>query len=833
MLLSAGFLVLSDNSEAIDAEKQVSVTVTAPDGVTGSVNDLAVAFVNSSHYVVCHVSNGQCTPTLKIGLTYTVSCFNVKMDGASYPPVFQSEGDRGTMMDYVHYGELEVTENTATYTVNMEKGVEYTDSNGNLYYTYSSGFATLVRLGVQFEQNIVSLNGVDTEVWQVKSNQTITIPEKVNNCDVVFIGANASTTKSLIYVDESYPVSDKTYTDAMFRGPVSNTLNIVFEGSVILNTQPFTKPHGDSNGTPAQDQSCDRFNFNIVFKKDVYVNSYGVYKASTQKCTLLPCSYSLTGIDDVTIEGIYHGAYAGSWSKTKNTPSSGTPSAKIGLLALNNCGINVITLANGLTLASDGTDLKNSEIACLGLLSGNGYTVTAVGEEYSLSIGSTVANGDIANVFNNLTDPFLITTFINGEPSYILVSDGESKVLDNPVVEGYEFAGWFADDKYEQGCTQNAFTESATVYAKFNVKQYNLTITGDGIEVRDGNTVVNSGSKLDYGTELTIAISERIGYKPTLKFDGVVLSVNTITVPARNFTISCEWTAIDYVVKCMDGETEVKAIQNCHIGDVVTLPVAPAKVDMNFNGWKINGLMLGAQYVVDYRDVREGDIITLTADYSTVAKTTWSLTVTGADGKAFWTKTNEIGSYGMVTVILGEFEKADIPASAEYSVGKISDNTFMIYSVNDADITVAVNITEAAKATKYSVSLTEVAKTQGDDTVPGFKATVTAEDGYIDTDGTFLVRYVYKELDTETGLWCFTTSGQTTGVKDWDIELSEIGTVGTYSKDMYLEDKPGAYLVYGFATYAIENASVTGGVEVFTSPVIMSVSQIQAVIGKP
>jgi hypothetical protein len=49
---------------------------------------------------------------------------------------------------------------------------------------------------------------------------------------------------------------------------------------------------------------------------------------------------------------------------------------------------------------------------------------------------------------------------------------------------------------------------------------------------------------------------------------------------------------------------------------------------------------------------------------------------------------------------------------------------------------------------------------------------------------------------------------------------------------MYLE-KSGAYLVYGFATYAIENASVTGGIEVFTSPVIMSVSQIQAVIGKP
>lgn len=833
MLLSAGFFFTTDNSEATDGEKAVSVTVDIPEGVTGSVDHLAVAFVNSSHYVVCHVSSdGKCTPSLKIGQTYTVSCFNIWQNGANLQTVLSGEGDRGTMMDYVHYGSLEVNENTDDYTATMEKGIEYTDSDGNLYYTYASGFATLVRLGVQFEKNMVKLNGIEQEVWQVKGDhKTLVIPEKVNGYDVVFVGANAITGRSLIFVDESYPATDNDYTDAMFRGSACNSLNVVFEGTVILNTQPFTKPHGENNGIAATDENHGRFNFNIIFENDVFVNSYGVYR-SNQKCSLIPCTYSLAGINEVTVDGVFHGAYAGSWG-TAGNPASGAPSMKIGTSGLNNCGIDLITLGNNLILNSDPLELKNTEIGCLGLLSGNNYSVTQGDEGYSLSIGGKVANENIASLFNNLTDPFLITTFINGEPSYILVSAGESKVLDNPVVEGYEFAGWFADDKYEQECTQNAFTESATIYAKFNVKQYNLTITGDGIEVRDGNTVVNSGSKLDYGTELTIAISERIGYKPTLKFDGVVLSVNTITVPARDFTISCEWAAIDYVVKCMDGETEVKTIQNCHIGDVVTLPAAPAKADMNFNGWKINGLLLGAQYVVDYRDVGEGDVITLTADYSAVVKTTWSLTVTGAEGKAFWTKTNEIGSYGMVTVILGEFEKADIPASAEYSVGKISDNTFMIYSVNDADITVAVNITEAAKATKYSVSLTEVAKTQGDGTVPGFKATVTADDGYIDTDGTFLVRYVYKELDTETGLWCFTTSGQTTGVKDWDIELSEIGTVGTYSKDMYLEDKPGAYLVYGFATYTIENASVTGGVEVFTSPVIMSVSQIQAVIGKP
>jgi uncharacterized repeat protein (TIGR02543 family) len=452
--------------------------------------------------------------------------------------------------------------------------------------------------------------------------------------------------------------------------------------------------------------------------------------------------------------------------------------------------------------------------------------------KFILKSGNAVICNSVGAAY---VDPVVISKWIGDSVSYDLAPRGEPMPSSVPDAdEGYEFDGWYKDANYTQMYNPNDLLEgNITVYAKFVLKQYTIEISGDGIAIKNGDNVVANGSKVEFGTSLTLVIEERIGYSATIKMDGAVVTGTTFNVPAKDFVISCEWAAIDYVVKCMDGEIEVESIQNCHIGDVVTLPAAPAKADMNFNGWKINGLMLGAQYIVDYRDAGDGDVITLTADYSAAAvSSSWALTVTGADGKAFWTKTNEIGSYGMVTVILGEFEMVDIPASAEYSVGKISDNTFMIYSVNDSDITVAVNITEAAKATKYSVSLTEVAKTQGDDTVPGFKATVSAEDGYIDTAGTFLVRYVYKEKDAETGLWCFTTSGQTAGVDDWAIDLSQIGTVGTYSKDMYLE-KSGAYLVYGFATYAIENTSVTGGVEIFTSPVIMSVSQIQAVIGKP
>ncbi len=801
-------LVMSSGAEATSEEITVSGTVSVAGWNETQIDQLTVAFVSEDHIAIADVdSAGHYSVILKASHAYNVRSFNIK---DNLQPI--STTSQASSMSWVLYKDIYTPEVDYSLDLVLEKATNYTAPNGARYYLYESGFATLNRLDIKYKDL------TEDPQLTVEAGQTFTIPEFIENdgktYKVTFVGRSPSVTwKDVIWPQSNY------MNPACYYGPTSNTLTIHFEGDVILNCQPFTSPFGNTNASTA---GSPQYNFDIIFDKDVYVNSYPAIVNDDPR--LIASPGSLLGIGDVSIAGIYHGAIQ---------LSEGKISYGAGNNGLANTHFDTITFSHELVASSisdTGSSMLNADVDSLGLIAGTSMTAVLDQDsgKYILKNGDAVVCDSITSVTNKVK----FTTVVGDEINTVLLTKGQTKSLDDAVPpEGYRFGGWYLDSKYSAEYDSTVeLNDNTTVYAKFISLTCKITITGDGITVKKGDEVIGDGSIIQCGNTLDLIIEERIGYSCLVKVDGVVVSGSTITVPNDDFVVSCEWNETVYSVKCMDGTAVVTVFETCHLGDAITLPVVDK---VGFTGWSVgNGMLLGAQYIVNYRDAGENDTITLIASFSDVQDTVWELSVTGADGKAFWTKSNEIGSYGMITVILGEFEKADIPASAEYSVGKISDNTFMIYSVNDADITVAVNITAAAKATAYSVSLTEVAKTQGDDVVPGFKATVTAEDGYIDTAGTFLVRYVYKEKDAETGLWCFTTSGQTAGVNDWEIDISEIGTVGTYSKDMYLE-KSGAYLVYGFATYAIESASVTGGVEVFTSPVIMSVSQIQAVIGKP
>ena len=146
-------------------------------------------------------------------------------------------------------------------------------------------------------------------------------------------------------------------------------------------------------------------------------------------------------------------------------------------------------------------------------------------------------------------------------------------------------------------------------------------------------------------------------------------------------------------------------------GSVITLPTE-VKDGQNFNGWMIGGTLLGAQYIISVNDADEIGIIALEASFSPIEKSSWALAVTGdVNGKAFWTKSNAIGSYGLITVIPGQFEKATFSTSTEGAyVVSVSDTTAMVYSMNDADVTVTVAFIDVGKASEYTVSLVEVAK---------------------------------------------------------------------------------------------------------------------------
>ena len=266
-------------------------------------------------------------------------------------------------------------------------------------------------------------------------------------------------------------------------------------------------------------------------------------------------------------------------------------------------------------------------------------------------------------------------------------------------------------------------------------------------------------------------------------------------------------------------------------GSAITLP-AVMKDGQNFNGWVIDGTLLGAQYIVSVNDADEVGIITLDALFSPIEKSSWTLTVAGdVNGKAFWTVTNAIGTYGMITVLPDEFETATYTVSSNGGYGIISDNCIMVYSIDGNDVTVTVAFQDVGKASEYDVSVAEIASGEKH----GFKATVIAKDGgYVDPAGEFAISYVYKTWNNTDKVWIYTTSGVTENVSNIAVAIPTDKKVSSVTGE-FLLDNDSAILVFGYATFSFKGTSVTGTEEDVTvhSPVIMCVSEIQAVVGKP
>lgn len=265
-------------------------------------------------------------------------------------------------------------------------------------------------------------------------------------------------------------------------------------------------------------------------------------------------------------------------------------------------------------------------------------------------------------------------------------------------------------------------------------------------------------------------------------------------------------------------------------GSVVTLPTE-VKDGQNFNGWMIGGTLLGAQYIVSVNDADENGIIALEASFSPIEKSSWKLTVTGdVNDKAFWTVTNAIGTYGMITVLPDEFETVLYTVSSNGGYGIISDNCAMVYSIDGNDVTVTVAFQDVGKASEYDVTVAEIASGEKH----GFKATVTAKGGYVDSDGEFAISYVYKTWNDTDKVWIYTTSGVTENVSNVTVTLPTDKKVPSVTGE-FLLDNDDAILVFGFATFSFKGTSVTGTAEdvIVHSPVIMCVSEIQAAVGKP
>ena len=156
--------------------------------------------------------------------------------------------------------------------------------------------------------------------------------------------------------------------------------------------------------------------------------------------------------------------------------------------------------------------------------------------------GEEVKSEDIVKVTEDQTlhaywtiNQYTITFEVDGgsECENITQNYNTEVVLPEPTKTGYTFDCWFSDPELNNEYTETTIpAENATLYAKWNINQYNLTFVFN-------NGAENEVRTLDFNEEIVYPENvEKTGYS----FSG--WDSNITSMPAHNLTITAQWTEI-------------------------------------------------------------------------------------------------------------------------------------------------------------------------------------------------------------------------------------------------------------------------------------------------
>ena len=239
---------------------------------------------------------------------------------------------------------------------------------------------------------------------------------------------------------------------------------------------------------------------------------------------------------------------------------------------------------------------KPTEPTNTGYTFGGWYTDKACtdGEEFTFDADgkSTTSITDNIILYAKWTkNRYTVTFDVDGQtdllPSVpVEHGNGVSKPT-NPTKEGYTFDGWYTDANHtnKYALWGDSITRNTTLYARWNVNQYELTI-------HDTDTDATTKS-YDYGTTIKLDIPQRDGYT----FDGWTaegidvpqLNQNLqyeFTMPAGNVTLTAKWLKDAYTVTFNGMEHELDIVRtNVKRNTPVAKPADPVDKGYTFHGW--------------------------------------------------------------------------------------------------------------------------------------------------------------------------------------------------------------------------------------------------------
>lgn len=259
----------------------------------------------------------------------------------------------------------------------------------------------------------------------------------------------------------------------------------------------------------------------------------------------------------------------------------------------------VVTFEEGISVSIDGTAVASGSKVAYGTVltvtatEKTGHVASAVPSVGTMTDGKYTVIGDVEFTLSYTPVEYAITfgenvTVKNGEnvvTSGDKLAYGTVLTVASVAKTGYTGAvvasiGSVADGKY-------TVVGEAELTVEYTPLEYTVTISGEGLTVKNGDATVASGDKIAYGTVLTVTLTGKANYQGTISFTGSpdvfsrgtdLTTKNTVlseTVITGTYTpLKYAVTIIGEGVSVMDGENAVSSGDKVAYGTVLTVSIA-------------------------------------------------------------------------------------------------------------------------------------------------------------------------------------------------------------------------------------------------------------------
>lgn len=169
-----------------------------------------------------------------------------------------------------------------------------------------------------------------------------------------------------------------------------------------------------------------------------------------------------------------------------------------------------------------------------------------------------------------------VISLMNGDSleSKIDIKYGEEFSLPVLEKEGYNFLGWYLDDKLmENGAYY--YESNIVLNAKFEKITYTITLVDD----------VTTTLKVCYNELINLPMLEKVGFEFLGWFDGEIKFNDESWHLNHDITLTSKWEKIPYEITLEDNNSTTMII---YYGDSINLPI-PTKSGFSFLGWYLDG----------------------------------------------------------------------------------------------------------------------------------------------------------------------------------------------------------------------------------------------------